>query len=96
MEKDIYGYMKKVCEKACGETDFGKGYFGKGCYWENGLPQYLLDLKEGIGRFYNEPELRYTEGVEQKLENTIDFIQNYYYHNRFRLRGRKMHVEEQT
>ena len=95
-EKDIYNYMKEVCKVACAEADEEKGYLGLGCCWENGLPKYLLEPKERIGQFYNEPERLYTERPEQKLENTIDFIQNYYYHNRFRLRGREIHGKEEA
>lgn len=94
-EEDIYNYMKLVCDKAC-KADADKGDLGLGCCWENSLPKYLLEPKKKIGQFYNEPEKLYTERPEQKLENTIDFIQNYYYHNRFRLRGREIHGKEKA
>ena len=52
-----------------------------------------LVLANGVGiidaDYYNNPETVYTEKTEQKLDNTIDFIQNYYYHNRFRLWGKR-------
>lgn len=85
VEKDIYDYMSNVYKKAHAKEDTEKGDCELGCCWENGLPKYLLEPKEKIGEFYNEPEMMYTERPAQKLENTIDFIQNYYYHNRFRL-----------
>ena len=57
----------------------------KGCFWEKDLPEELLVAKRRVGEFYNEPEQVYTLKSSAKLENTIDFIQNYYYNNRFRV-----------
>ena len=38
-----------------------------------------------VGKFFNDPMLVYDKKSYQKLENTIDFIQNYYYYNRFKM-----------
>lgn len=57
----------------------------KGCRWEENSPDSLLTPKLDVGEFYNDPEKVYTKKSEQKLENTIDFIQNYYYYNRFKM-----------
>lgn len=57
----------------------------KGCRWEKDTPESLLIPKADVGEFYNDPEKVYTKSVERKLENAIDFIQNYYYYNRFKV-----------
>lgn len=62
-----------------------KGNSEKGCCWEDTIPQYLIEPKLNVGKFYNDPEYVYTLNPEDKLENTIEFIQNYYYYNRFRV-----------
>lgn len=82
VDEKLYEYMKKICveEEKMGAVDVG-------CSWEKDLPVYLMETKRKIGDYYNDPEKVYTEKTEQKLENTIDFIQNYYYYNRFRLQG---------
>ena len=66
-----------------GEDKDGKNRLRKGCRWEEHMPESLLIPKADVGDFYNDPEKVYTKSTEQKLENTIDFIQNYYYYNRF-------------
>lgn len=40
---------------------------------------------DAVGRFYNDPRQVFYASTEMKLKNTIDFIQNYYYYNRFRI-----------
>lgn len=55
------------------------------CKWERNLPDCLVTPKKNVGEFYNHPEQVYKLKTYSKLENTIDFIQNYYYHNRFRI-----------
>ena len=57
----------------------------KGCKWEEKLPEYLAKSKLNVGEFYREPQQVQKLSSEEKLENTIDFIQNYYYSNRFRV-----------
>ncbi len=81
---ELYRYMKKICLR-----EEERGAKGNGCSWEKDLPDYLADTKRSVGDYYNNPETVYTEKTEQKLDNTIDFIQNYYYHNRFRLWGKR-------
>lgn len=56
-----------------------------GCKWEDNMPGCLTAPKLDVGKFYNDPRRVYTMDAGEKLENTIDFIQNYYYNNRFRI-----------
>ncbi|MCM1415862.1 MAG: hypothetical protein NC430_08050 [bacterium] len=56
----------------------------KGCKWEN-ENKCLIAPKYDVGSFYNQPNQVCEKTPDQKLENTIDFIQNYYYYNRFRV-----------
>lgn len=60
-----------------------------GCKWEKDW-KCLSDPKMDVGEFYNVPSLVYEKTTEQKLENTIDFIQNYYYYNRFKMMEKEM------
>lgn len=58
---------------------------GRGCSWECEMPNDLLNPKLDVGDFYNNPEKVHLKTKEEKLENTIEFIQNFYYSNRFRI-----------
>ncbi len=73
---DIFNHMKKIREKIKGED-------GKGCRWEKDW-DCLVKPKMDVGYFYNDPKQVLEKTSSQKLENTIDFIQNYYYYNRFK------------
>lgn len=53
-----------------------------GCIWENNLWPCMLKSKEKVGSYYNDPESVFTVSDEEKLEDTIEFIQNFYFHNR--------------
>lgn len=57
----------------------------QGCIWENNISKELAASKIDVGKFYNKPEQVYLKSEKEKLENTINFIQNYYYFNRFRI-----------
>lgn len=80
--KEAFHHMQKIRKEA-------KSVQGKGCRWEDAIPECLIRPKLNVGCFYNEPEQVYTLSTDQKLENTIDFIQNYYYYNRFRIMERE-------
>lgn len=54
------------------------------CKWEC-TNHFLTDPKRDVGNFYNDPKQVCEKTPDQKLENTIDFIQNFYYYNRFRV-----------
>lgn len=60
----------------------------QGCYWEN-TNICLVEPKRDVGEFYNDPRQVDEKTPDQKLENTIDFIQNFYYFNRFRVVNEK-------
>lgn len=77
VSKDLFEHMKSVYKKA----DSGSI---RGCSWEKNY-DFLTEPKHDVGEFYNSPEQVYEKTPDQKLENTIDFIQNYYYFNRFRM-----------
>ena len=74
---DIFKHMKVIREKIKKED-------GNGCKWEKDW-QCLSQPKMDVSNFYNVPELVFEKKTQQKLETTIDFIQNYYYYNRFRV-----------
>ncbi len=57
---------------------------GSNCIWERNN-KFLTDPKRDVGNFYNDPRQVFEKTPDKKLENTIDFIQNYYYYNRFRV-----------
>lgn len=56
----------------------------KRCKWER-KNEFLTAPKRDVGIFYNDPSQVCEKTPDKKLENTIDFIQNYYYFNRFRV-----------
>ena len=74
--------MKSICKKA----DSGST---RGCFWEKDC-DFLVEPKRDVGEFYNSPEQVHEKTPDQKLENTIDFIQNYYYFNRFRIMNKSV------
>ncbi len=74
---DIFRHMKRIRQAVKGED-------GKGCRWEKDW-DCLLAPKMDVGKFYNDPKQVLDKTSSQKLENTIRFIQNYYYYNRFRM-----------
>lgn len=78
---DVFEHMKKI-------RNLAKGEKGEGCSWENEW-ECLAEIKRDVGEFYNNPKLVYEKKSSQKLENTIDFIQNYYYYNRFKMAEEK-------
>lgn len=80
--KETFQHMKKIREESISVQ-------GQGCKWEDTIPKCLIRPKLNVGCFYNEPEQVYTLSTDQKLENTIDFLQNYYYYNRFRIMERE-------
>lgn len=73
---DIFDHMKMIRLKIKKED-------GKGCKWEKDWG-CLVKPKMDVGDFYNDPKQVLEKTSSQKLENTIDFIQNYYYYNRFK------------
>lgn len=75
VSRDIFNHMYQVRKQIVKESK-------DGCAWEKAC-RCLLEPKADVGKFYNEPKLVYEKTSQQKLENTIDFIQNYYYFNRF-------------
>ena len=74
---DIFEHMKKIRKKI-------KKDDGSGCKWEKDW-KCLSQPKMDVSEFYNKPELVFQKKTQQKLETTIDFIQNYYYYNRFKV-----------
>ncbi len=76
VSKKLFDHMKKVREMIDEEGKYG-------CAWERDH-DFLTDPRRDVGKFYNNPLQVYEKTPDQKLENTIDFIQNYYYYNRFR------------
>jgi len=79
---DIFEHMKQIRQMVKKED-------GVGCKWEKDW-DCLAEPKVDVGRFYNDPKQVLEKTSSQKLENTIDFIQNYYYYNRFKM------MEEET
>lgn len=77
VEKDLFTHMSRIHKEI---LDTGEN--GKGCKWESGLWECMWDTKRDVGDFYNNPEEVYEKKSADKLENTIKFIQNFYYHNR--------------
>lgn len=77
VEKDIFEHMEKIYNNIK-----SGGKVKRGCRWENKMWDCMWKVKEDVGLFYNIPEKVYEKTSEQKLENTIEFIQNFYYHNR--------------
>ncbi len=82
---NIYKHMKKIRDKI-------KKHNGIGCCWEQEW-DCLIDPKKDVGKFFNEPELVFDKKSYQKLEKTIEFIQNYYYYNRFKMAGEEIDNE---
>lgn len=82
VSKDLFDHMKSICKKA----DSGST---RGCLWEKDY-DFLVEPKRDVGEFYNSPEQVHEKTPDQKLENTIDFIQNYYYFNRFRIMNKSV------
>ena len=77
VEKDIFEHMKEIRKQIKKDNK-------KGCIWEEDW-DCLLEPKMDVGEFYNRPELVFEKKTQQKLETTIDFVQNYYYYNRFKM-----------
>ncbi len=74
--RDIFCHMNGIREKIQEWEKTGKGRSKK-------EPSCLLGARMDVSQFYNDPCLVYEKKTQQKLETTIDFIQNYYYYNRF-------------
>ncbi len=77
VERDLFEHMLKIY----GET-LGRGENKRGCKWESQMWECMWNAKQDVGSFYNDPAKVYLKTSEEKLENTIEFIQNFYYHNR--------------
>lgn len=75
VEKDLFEHMQEIYQLSADKD-------GKGCKWEQEIWESMRDAKKEVGDFYNDPKTIYDKSPEQKLENTIDFIQDFYYHNR--------------
>lgn len=75
--KKLFEHIELIYNKSVGKKAFG-------CKWEEKLLESLIIPKLKVSEFYNDPEQVYSLKTYSKLENTIDFIQSYYYHNRFR------------
>lgn len=73
---NMYQHMAEMLEKVRGSY---------GCIWEEDSMEGLLRVKKKVGEFYNDPSQALSLSTQKKLENTIEFIQEYYYHNRARL-----------
>lgn len=73
----LFEHMQKIWNENNGRSKIG-------CDWEE-KRAFLTAPKCKVGIFYNEPIQVYEKTPDLKLENTIEFIQNYYYHNRFRV-----------
>lgn len=78
VSKERFEYISHIWKEA-------KSALSKGCRWEEKMADCLAEPKRNVGRFYNDPTQVYTLNEGGKLDNTIDFIQNYYYNNRFRV-----------
>ena len=78
VSRERFEYLSKVWQEASGKA-------AAGCKWEEGMAEGLAAPKRNVGIFYNDPQQVFTLDRGSKLDNTIDFIQNYYYHNRFRV-----------
>ncbi|MCH5339939.1 MAG: hypothetical protein J1E01_00595 [Acetatifactor sp.] len=85
---DIFSYMKKIRKQIKKQNGFG-------CIWEQDW-ECLKKTKEDVSKFYNEPKLVFEKSAAEKLENTIDFIQNYYYYNRFEMIKRESEMNEKN
>lgn len=83
---DIFSHMKEIRKKIIKRDGFGS-------VWERDW-DCLWKLKKDVGDFYNDPKLVYEKTAAQKLENTIDFIQNYYYYNRFKMMKRESRMND--
>lgn len=77
ISEKLFFHMREIRRKAYDEEK-------KNCKWER-ENVFLTDPKHDVGEFYNDPSQVCEKTPDKKLENTIDFIQNYYYFNRFRV-----------
>lgn len=77
VSEKLFYYMREIQGKIDGGDE-------KGCKWESNN-RFLTDPMHDVGKFYNNPSQVFIKTPDQKLEKTIDFIQNYYYYNRFRV-----------
>ena len=78
VSNELFEHIKTVFKIATGDSS------KRGCFWERNF-DFLTEPKQDVGDYYNIPELVHEKMPDQKLDNTIDFIQNYYYYNRFRI-----------
>lgn len=89
VEGDLYEHMKKIYELSVDEE-------GKGCKWEQRMWESMRDAKKEVGDFYNDFKTIYDKSPEQKLESVIDFIQDFYYHNRAYIAGKEENIGGKT
>lgn len=75
VERDFFKHMNTIWEKIHNPN-------GNGCVWEQKMWKCMCESKRDVGDFYNDPESIFKKAPGGMLENTIDFIQNFYYHNR--------------
>lgn len=86
VSKKLFYHMLEIRETVYDQT---KGE----CKWEC-KSHFLTDPKRDVGNFYNDPKQVCEKTPDQKLENTIDFIQNFYYYNRFRVVNSAIKLED--
>ena len=86
VEKDFFEHMQGIYRLS---ADKGR----KGCKWEQEIWESMRNAKKRVGDFYNDPKTIYETSQEQKLESAIDFIQDFYYHNRAYIANKR---EEET
>lgn len=86
VSKKLFYHMLEIRETV---YDQAKGE----CKWEC-KNHFLTDPKRDVGNFYNDPKQVCEKTPDQKLENTIDFLQNFYYYNRFRVVNSAIKLED--
>lgn len=78
VNKDFLVHMKR-------KLDINSSMNRKEGIWKQGFAEELMNPNLDVGDYYNDPASILLKSKAEKLENTIDFIQNYYYSNRFRI-----------
>lgn len=81
VEKDLLDHMLELQKNVANPSS------SYACIWENNLWSCMLKAKVKVSKYYNNPQSVNTVSDEEKLEDTIEFIQNYYYHNRVEMAG---------
>lgn len=95
VERDFLDHMLKLRERVALPASSYR-HIPCGCKWEETLWPCMREIKEKVGNYYNDPESIFTVSEAEKLDDTIAFIQNYYYHNRYDIAGKGVFVNGES